>query len=249
VGEDITFNQGLIKNIPPFLPSMTKCEVRGEVYMKKTEFLRLNEELKNNDRKLLANPRNAAAGTLRTLIPAQNRNLHFFAYQLFNHDLPSQLVCLQQLEKLGFVVSPDYQSFVSIHQVWKFIQKQEKLRNSLDFESDGVVVKVNDYSFYPQLGQTSRFPRSAIAYKFPASVSTSQVKDIVVEVSRSGRITYVAVIEPVLLLGSKISKVTLHNYAFIQSLKLNRGDEVVIKKAGDVIPQVTRIIKSEHDSA
>ncbi|MCE8159292.1 MAG: NAD-dependent DNA ligase LigA [Candidatus Moeniiplasma glomeromycotorum] len=249
MGEDITFNQGLIKNTPSFLPLVVKCEVRGEVYMKKTEFWRLNEELKNNNHKLLANPRNAAAGTLRTLIPAQNRNLHFFAYQLFNHDLPSQLVCLQQLEKLGFAVSPNYQSFVSIHQVWEFIQKQEKLRNDLDFESDGVVVKVNDYNFYPQLGQTSRFPRWAIAYKFPASVATSQVKDIVVEVSRSGRITYVAVIEPVLLLGSKISKVTLHNYAFIRSLKLNRGDEIVIKKAGDVIPQITQIIKSEHNFA
>jgi DNA ligase (NAD+) len=117
VGEDITFNKELIKNIPFTLPLISYCEVRGEVYMKKTEFWRLNEELKNNDYKLLANPRNAAAGTLRTLIPAQNRNLHFFAYQLLNYDLPSQLVCLQQLEKLGFAVSSAYQLFSGIHQV------------------------------------------------------------------------------------------------------------------------------------
>jgi len=117
VGEDITFNQKLIKNLPSFLPSISSCEVRGEVYMKKTEFLRLNEELKNNNHKLLANPRNAAAGSLRTLLPSQKRNLHFFAYQWFNHTLPSQLVCLQQLEKLGFEVSPTYQLFTGIHRV------------------------------------------------------------------------------------------------------------------------------------
>ncbi|KLL01564.1 MAG: NAD-dependent DNA ligase LigA [Mycoplasmataceae bacterium RC_NB112A] len=248
VGEDITFNRKLVKNIPFFLPTLANCEVRGEVYMKKAEFLRLNEELKINNHKLLANPRNAAAGSLRTLVPLQNRNLHFFAYYLLNYDLLSQLACLQTLEKLGFAVSPDYQTFTSIHEVWEFIKKQEKLRESLDFESDGIVVKVNNYDFYPQLGQTSRFPRWAIAYKFLAQLATSQVKNIQVEVSRSGRITYVAVVEPVLLLGSKVSKVTLHNYAFIRSLKLNIGDQVVIKKAGDVIPQIIQIIKKDKNS-
>src|SRR5207248_8082302 len=117
VGENITFNRELIKNIPFALPQIAYCEVRGEVYMKKDEFLRLNEELKDNNLKLLANPRNAAAGSLRTLVPLQNRNLHFFAYQLINYSLPSQLVCLQQLEKLGFTVSPDYQLFSDINRV------------------------------------------------------------------------------------------------------------------------------------
>ncbi|CAG8621260.1 11133_t:CDS:2, partial [Racocetra fulgida] len=167
------------------------------------------------------NPRNAAAGSLRTLVPLQNRNLHFFAYQLFNSNLPSQLSCLQELEKLGFAVSPDYRLFRNIEEVEKFIQQQEKKRESLDFESDGVVVKVNDYKHYEKLGQTSRFPRWAIAYKFPASLAVSQVQNIYVEVSRNGRITYVAEIIPVILQGSKISKVTLHNYAFIANLELN----------------------------
>jgi DNA ligase (NAD+) len=130
--------------------------------MKKEEFYRLNEELKKSGNKLLANPRNAASGSLRTLIPLQGRNLHFFAYQLFNNDkndLPTQLSCLQDLEKMGFSVSPDYQVFKNIKKVAEFVQKQEKNRLKLDFESDGIVVKVNNYAFYEKLGQTSRFPR------------------------------------------------------------------------------------------
>lgn len=159
IGEDITFNKGLIKNIPFSLQEVANCEVRGEVYMKKKEFRRLNEELTKSGNKLLANPRNAASGSLRTLVPLQNRNLHFFAYQLFNSDLPNQFSCLQELENLGFSVSPDYQVFKNIERVGKFIKKQEKKREKLDFESDGIVVKVNDYNTHEKLGQTSRFPR------------------------------------------------------------------------------------------
>ncbi|CAI2195734.1 14412_t:CDS:2, partial [Funneliformis geosporum] len=216
IGEDITFNKQLIKNIPFFLKEIADGEVRGEVYMQKEEFYRLNEELKKSGNKLLANPRNAAAGSLRTLVPLQGRNLHFFAYQLLNNDLPNQLTCLQKLEKLGFSVSPDYRLFRNIEKVANFIQEQAKKRENLDFESD--------------------------AYKFPASVTSSLVKKIYVEVSRSGRITYVAEIIPVILQGSKITKTTLHNYTFIHNLKLNIGDEVIIKKAGDVIPQITQTV-------
>jgi DNA ligase (NAD+) len=217
--------------------------------MKKEEFARLNEELKNSGNKLLANPRNAASGSLRTLVPLQNRSLHFFAYQLFNSNLPDQFSCLQELENLGFSVSPDYQVFKDIKRVEGFIKNQEKKRQKLDFESDGIVVKVNDYESYENLGQTNRFPRWAMAYKFPASVVSSQIKNIYVEVSRSGRITYVAEITPVILQGSKISKVTLHNHSFIANLKLNVGDEVIIKKAGDVIPQITQIVKLSNNGS
>ncbi|CAG8652998.1 3028_t:CDS:2, partial [Paraglomus occultum] len=170
--------------------------------MKKEEFIRLNKELIKNNSKLLANPRNAASGSLRTLVPLQNRNLHFFAYQLFfdndrnstYQSFNSQLECLQKLEELGFAVSPDYRSFTGIQEVKKFVEKQESKRDGLDFESDGVVIKVNDHSYYEKL-------------------------------------------EPVVLVGSRINKATLHNYAFIRNRALNIGDEVVIKKAGDVIPQ------------
>jgi DNA ligase (NAD+) len=155
----VTFNKKLIKNIPFYLEKVANCEVRGEVYMKKKEFLFLNKKLKESDSKLLANPRNAAAGSLRTLVPLQNRSLHFFAYQLFNDYLENQLKCLQELEKLGFAVSPDYQLKSNISEVQQFIAQQEKKREELDFESDGIVVKVNDYSYYEKLGQTSKFPR------------------------------------------------------------------------------------------
>ncbi|WP_172575394.1 NAD-dependent DNA ligase LigA [endosymbiont GvMRE of Glomus versiforme] len=243
IGEDVTFNKELIKNIPFFLSTIANCEIRGEIYMKKSEFFRLNKELEKNDSKLLANPRNAASGSLRTLVPLQNRKLHFFAYQLFNSSLDSQSTCLRELEKLGFAVSPDYQLCKGIEKTKEFIQKHEPKRLNLDFESDGIVVKVNNYDFYPLLGQTSRFPRWAIAYKFLALSTTSQIEKIYVEVSRNGRITYVAEIKPVTLQGSIISKVTLHNYSFIRNLKLNIGDKVLIKKAGDVIPQIIQLIK------
>ena len=257
MGEDITFNKELIKNIPLFLEKIANCEIRGEVYMKKEEFVRLNKELIKNDCKPLANPRNAASGSLRTLIPLQNRNLQFFAYQLFSdkdrinsyQSFNSQLACLQKLEELGFTVSPDYRLSADIQEVKKFVEKQESLRNSLDFESDGLVIKVNNYSYYEKLGQTSKFPRWALAYKFLASVTSSQIKNISTEVSRSGRITYVAEIEPVILMGSRINKVTLHNYAFIRNRTLNIGDEVVIKKAGDVIPQVSQVIKLNNNQS
>jgi DNA ligase (NAD+) len=161
IGEDVSFNKYLIKNIPFFLEEISDCEVRGEVYMKKTEFERLNEELKKNGSNSLANPRNAAAGSIRTLVPIQNRNLHFFAYQLFEekNNLLTQLSCLKKLEKMSFSVSPHYGLFRNIVEVNKFIEQQKKKREELDFESDGIVVKVNDYSFYQELGQTSRFPR------------------------------------------------------------------------------------------
>ena len=250
IGEDITFNKELIKNIPFWLKEKDNCEIRGEVYMKKEEFYRLNEELKNLDNKLLANPRNAAAGSLRTLIPIQNRKLHFFAYQLICDDkLENQLNCLKKLEKLGFSVSPDYQLCQGIKKVKEFIEINQKNREKLEFESDGIVIKLNNYSYYEKLGQTSKFPRWAIAYKFPASVATSKIKNIWVEVSRNGRITYVAEIEKTALQGSKINKVTLHNYAFIRNLKLNIGNEVVIKKAGDVIPQIIQIVKLKNGTS
>lgn len=217
--------------------------------MKKDDFFRLNKELEKNGNRLLANPRNAASGSLRTLVPLQNRHLHFFAYQLFNFKLDSQLNCLKKLEKLGFAVSPSYQLCKNIEKTKEFIQKHEPKRENLDFESDGIVVKVNNYIFYQSLGQTSRFPRWAIAYKFPPSIATSQIKNIYVEVSRNGRITYVAEIESVVLQGSKISKVTLHNYSFISNLKLNIGDQAIIKKAGDVIPQIIQIIKSKENNS
>ncbi|CAG8737601.1 4693_t:CDS:2, partial [Funneliformis caledonium] len=183
-------NKLVTRDLPKKLPEETaSLEIRGEIYLQKVEFQRLNKELIKKGLSPLANPRNAAAGTVRTLIPTQQRKLNFFAYQILGTN-----VC-QNLEE-----------------VQAYFQEIKQQRDHLEFEIDGIVIKVNAYEHYEKLGQTNRFPRWAMAYKFPASVALSQIEDIQVEITRSGRVSYVAQIAPVSLLGSKISKATLHNY-------------------------------------
>ncbi|KLL03666.1 MAG: NAD-dependent DNA ligase [Mycoplasmataceae bacterium CE_OT135] len=258
-GEDVSLNLPLIQNLPKNLPEKitekTKMiEIRGEIYMKKEEFQRLNKELKKRKLPLLANPRNAAAGTLRTLILTQQRNLNFFAYQILGYDndkiseINNQLNCLEKLANWNFEPSPYYRICQDLKEIQEYFQEIKKQRDDLEFEIDGVVVKVNNYEYYEKLGKTNRFPRWAFAYKFPASVALSEIKDIKVEITRSGRISYVAQITQVSLLGSKINKATLHNYGFIRELNLNIGDQVVVKKAGDIIPQVAQVIKMDGQS-
>ncbi|CAJ0824354.1 6878_t:CDS:2 [Entrophospora sp. SA101] len=234
-GEDVSVNLPLIQNLPKNLPEkitegVEMIEIRGEVYLKKEEFRRLNKELKKRKLPLLANPRNAAAGTLRTLIPTQQRNLNFFAYQILgcNNDsiseINNQLNCLEKLASWGFEPSPYYRLCQNLEEIQKYFQEIKKQRDDLEFEIDGIVVKVNNYEHYEKLGKTNRFP---------------------LEITRSGRISYVAQITQVSLLGSKINKATLHNYGFIRELNLNIGDRVVVKKAGDIIPQVVQVIKMD----
>jgi DNA ligase (NAD+) len=248
-GEDISINLPLIQELPKNLPieEVEEIEIRGEIYMKKEEFQRLNKELKKRGLPLLANPRNAAAGTARTLISVQQRKLHFFAYQIHGTSrmANNQLDCLTKLTQWGFHSSPYYRTCQNLEEVQNYFQEIKQQRDNLEFEIDGIVVKVNEYKYYEKLGQTNRFPRWALAYKFPASVALSQVEDIQVEVTRSGKVSYVAQITQISLSGSKINKATLHNYGFIRELNLNIGDQVVIKKAGDIIPQVTQVIKTE----
>ncbi|CAJ0831856.1 17315_t:CDS:2 [Entrophospora sp. SA101] len=214
-GEDVSVNLPLIQNLPKNLPEkitegVEMIEIRGEVYLKKEEFRRLNKELKKRKLPLLANPRNAAAGTLRTLIPTQQRNLNFFAYQILgcNNDsiseINNQLNCLEKLASWGFEPSPYYRLCQNLEEIQKYFQEIKKQRDDLEFEIDGIVVKVNNYEHYEKLGKTNR-----------------EIKDIQVEITRSGRISYVAQITQVSLLGSKINKATLHNYGFIRELNLN----------------------------
>lgn len=258
-GEDVGVNLPLIQNLPKNLPEKITeqaemIEIRGEVYLKKEEFRRLNKELKKKKLPLLANPRNAAAGTLRTLIPTQQRNLNFFAYQILGYnnaisEINNQLSCLEKLASWGFEPSPYYRLCQNLEEIQKYFQEIKKQRDDLEFEIDGIVVKVNNYEHYEKLGKTNRFPRWAFAYKFPASVALSEIKEIQVEITRSGRISYVAQITQVSLLGSKINKATLHNYGFIRELNLNIGDRVVVKKAGDIIPQVVQVIKMDGQNS
>lgn len=241
VGEDLTFNKELIKNIP-FFSDIKNLEVRGEVYIKRSCFLELNDELKKKGDPIFSNPRSAASGTIQNLSPPPGRRLFFCAYTLFGKKINSQVECLEELKKMGFFVSP----FVlcrGLEDVKKIINIWKEQRENTEFANDGVVVKLNSYCFHDKLGRTSTFPNWEIAYKFPSSTVYSKITGIDIKVTKSGRISYVANLKPVFLLGSLIKRVTLHNYNFISAKNINIGDEIVIKKSGDIIPQISQVIK------
>lgn len=249
IGENVTFNKNIIKNIPLILKNYNEIgelEIRGEVYMKKEDFSILNKNLESKGLKKLSNPRNAASGTLRSLFPSQERNLYFFAYQIFKKGVNNQFNCLKLLEKLNFSVNKDYKLINNFEEIKDFIKKKEKERNNLNFESDGIVIKVNDYQYHNIIGQNNKFPRWAIAYKFPHFSAITRIIDISIQVSRSGRITYVANIIPAYIQGIIINKVTLHNYSYIKKFSINKGDKVIIKRSGDVIPQISEVIKEKE---
>jgi len=246
IGEDITFNKYLIKNIPDYLKEIDNCEVRGEAYMKKNDFEELNKKLKKEKKKTLSNPRNAVSGTLRNLKKfEEERKVFFSAYSLFDKKMESQKKCLEKLREMKFFVDPDYQICENIDKVCEFIKNKEKKRKILEFESDGIVIKINKFEYQEILGNNNTFPKWAIAYKFIPSSFSSKIKKICSKVSKNGRITYIANLEPFFLKGSKISNVTLHNYSFIKKMNININDEVLIKKSGDIIPQIVKVIKKE----
>lgn len=248
-GEDVTLNKNLIKNIPFSLNNSSSkahnCEIRGEIFMSKEEFHLLNNELKEKKTTLLSNPRNAAAGTIMSLSPCQ-RNLNFIAYTIYGKDTTTQKKCLQELEKMKFETSP-YVFCHNLEEVKKTIKQWEKQKENLRFVCDGIVIKVNNYQLYPKIGRTSRFPRWAIAFKFAPSVTYTRLLSIKTAVNKNGRISYIANLKPVHLLGSLIKKVTLHNYAFIKKNKINIGDEIIVQKSGEVVPQIVAAIKLEEN--
>lgn len=244
-GEDVTFNKDVISNLPSALLTINgevDFEVRGEIYMRKSDFLQVNEELVSKGLKELSNARNGAAGTLRTLVPNKSRKLNFLAYQLLAPGLATQQQCLELLTQQGFAVS-DHRFCQGIEEVVDYLTEIETSREQLPFAIDGVVIKVNRYEDHVTLGTTNKFPRWAIAYKFSAQTALTKIESIVTEVSKNGRLSYVAIVTPVQLDGSQISKVTLHNFAFIEKKFLNISDEILVKKAGDIIPQVAEVIK------
>lgn len=241
-GEDVTANKEIIKNIPLFVEyfkGYETIEVRGEVYMEKEEFEKLNKKLLH-EKKNFSSARNAASGIMRTIHhSSESKNLKFTAYQMIGSDLKSQSECLRKLNSLGFEVS-EHEKIKEISQVLDFVNQRENERTNEKFESDGIVIKVDNEKFHQILGKTSRFPRWAIAYKFRSVSSSSVIRKINTDISRNGRVSYIALVDPIILKGSKINKATLHNFQFIKELKLNIGNEVIIKKAGDVIPQIER---------
>jgi DNA ligase (NAD+) len=248
-GEDVTHNLKTIRSIPMRLRhgSPVTVDVRGEVFMPRREFRKLNEERRLSGDALFANPRNAAAGSLRQMDPkiTAARQLDIFAYGIGDVSgvtLTTQMEVLDFLGKSGFRVNPNVKLCQNIDEVMEYAKSWNEKREDIDYDIDGVVVKVNSLEQQARLGATARTPRWATAYKFPAKQGTTVVKDIIVQVGRTGALTPVALLEPVELAGSVVARATLHNEDIIRSKDIRIGDTVVVEKGGDIIPEVVKVI-------
>lgn len=252
IGENITENLKTVRSIPLKLENAPEfLEVRGEVYMPKSSFLRLNEEQEEKGEKPFANPRNAAAGSLRQLDSAvtAKRNLDVFIFniqQIRGAELSSHSQSLEYLQKLGFKVSPRRNVYKTMEEAYEEILRIGEERGSLAFDIDGAVVKVNSFSQRELLGETTKVPKWAIAYKFPAETKETVVEDIIVQVGRTGVVTPNAALTPVRVAGSTVSRATLHNIDYIKEKDIRIGDTVRIRKAGDIIPEVVEVIKEKR---
>ena len=252
VGENITENLKTVKSIPLKIENAPAfLEVRGEVYMPGKSFEKLNTEREISGESLFANPRNAAAGSLRQLDSSvcAKRNLDIFIFniqQISEDILSNHRESLDYLEKLGFKVSPRRNIFKNIEDVYKEIQDIGEKRESLPFDIDGVVIKVNSFAQRDVLGSTTKVPRWAVAYKFPAEIKETIVEDIVIQVGRTGVITPNAVFTPVKVAGSTVSRATLHNEDYIKEKDIRIGDTVKIRKAGDIIPEVVEVVTEKR---
>jgi DNA ligase (NAD+) len=260
VGEEITNNVKTIKAVPLKIkkPAGTKYklndfEARGEIYMNIADFEALNREREKNGEKLFANPRNSAAGTLKLQNPqiVASRKLNIFLYSLISleDEFQSQSENLELLKQMGFRVNPDYRVCKNIEEVLQVCKEFEEKRDTLEYEIDGAVIKVNSIRQQNILGSIAKSPRWAVAYKFKAKQAFTYVRDIVWQVGRTGAVTPVAELEPVRLAGSTISRATLHNYDEIKRKDIRVGDKVVIEKGGDVIPKVVAVITEERKSS
>ncbi|MCM8806393.1 MAG: NAD-dependent DNA ligase LigA [Candidatus Omnitrophica bacterium] len=244
-GDDITENLKTIKTLPLKIDYKETLEVRGEVYMRKDDFEKLNKEREKRGEVLFANPRNATAGSLKLLDPkiVAQRNLQIFIYQGFLKDGPeTHWEVLEFLKKIGFPVSPYKKLCKNIEEVIEYCDEWQEKRFSLPYNIDGMVVKVNNLNLQKTLGTTTKSPRWAVAYKFPAEQVTTIVKDVIVQVGRTGTLTPVAILEPVFVSGTTVSRATLHNFDEIQRLGLKIGDRVFVEKSGEIIPKVVKVI-------
>lgn len=259
-GEDVTMNVRTIDTIPlrlhgngSFLNGRT--EVRGEIVMYKKDFLELNVAREKEGRALYANPRNLAAGTIRQLDPklVAARKLYFHAYDMIREEsseIPTHSFAYDQLSKLGFRVNRKYELIdASAPAVRAVADKWEEKRHSLAFNTDGLVIKVNDRRVYSNLGIVGKAPRGAVAYKYPAEQSTTKVKDIMISIGRTGAATPFAVMEPVVVAGSRVQMATLHNESEVKRKDIRVGDTVIIHKAGDIIPEVIRPLPELRDGS
>lgn len=244
VGEDVTMNVRTIENIPLRIPELGKVEARGEIVIFKKDFEELNAKQKRAGEKPFANPRNLAAGSIRQLDPkiAASRKLRFMAYDLVTPNLPKHSEAYVKLRELGFRTSGEDKVFTKLTDVFAEIKHLETYRQGLPFNTDGMVIKINDRAVYQKLGIVGKTPRGAVAFKFPAEEATTIVKDIVISIGRTGAATPVAIFDPVQLAGSTVQHASLHNADEIARLDVRIGDTVVIYKAGDIIPQVKEVL-------
>ncbi len=251
VGEDITHNAKTIKSIPLKLKEKINIEVRGEIFMSKKMLEKVNEERIKNGEKPLQNARNAAAGSMRQLDSkvAAKRGLDTYIYHLPNpedYGIKTHIEALEFMEKLGFKVNPNNRLVNNIHEVLEFILEKTDTRKKLPYDIDGIVIKVNNLTDQTNLGYTAKYPKWATAYKFPAEEVLTKLQDIIFTVGRTGQITPNAVLDPVIVMGSTISRATLHNEDYVREKDLKIGDIVSIRKAGDVIPEVVEVKKERR---
>lgn len=250
-GEEVTHNIKTIKSIPLNVLDKRTFEVRGEVYMPKRSFEKLNAQRKENNEPLFANPRNAASGSIRQMDSkvAAARGLDMFMYTYVDCEqfgYYKQSEALDALEKMGFKTNPERKLCNGIKEVIKYIADYTIKRDELSYEIDGIVIKVNDVKLHDLIGYTMKTPKWAIAYKFPAKEVKTKLKDIIFTVGRTGKITPNAVLEPVFVAGSTVSRATLHNEDFVLSKDIRIGDYVMLRKAGDVIPEVVRSVEDDR---
>ena len=251
VGEDITHNAKTIKVIPLKLKEKVDIEVRGEIFMNKETLVKLNVERKKHNQPLLQNCRNAAAGSIRQLDSkvAAERKLDNFIYHLpdpLDYGLHTHAEAIEYMRKLGFKINPNNRLVKNINEVLEFIEEKAKQRPTLPYDIDGIVIKVNSIEQQQKLGYTAKYPKWATAYKFPAEEVLTKLTDIIFTVGRTGQITPNAVLEPVIVAGSTISRATLHNEDYVKEKDLKIGDVVSIRKAGDVIPEVVEVKKERR---
>lgn len=245
-GEDITNNLLMIDDVKEKLKTDATIELRGEVYISRDNFTLLNERLDALGEKMLSNPRNAAAGTLRQLDPTlvKERKLSLFIFNIQKSDINfnSHTESLDFVKKLGLTIVPYQELVTTKKEILNKIKEIEKLRNTLDFDIDGAVIKVDDLNIRKSLGETTKVPRWAVAYKYPPISKETKIEDIQIQVGRTGKITPLAIVTRTLVAGSYISKCTLHNFDYIKDKDIKIGDRVLIRKAGDVIPEVESVL-------
>lgn len=251
VGEEITSNLRTVRSVPLSIAENRTLEVRGEAFMPHASFVKLNEAREQAGEMLFANPRNAAAGSLRQLDPkiAASRNLDIFLYgygQWEVEDIDTHSGRLAYLSKLGFKTNKETKQCKTIEEVIEYVHHWTDKRASLPYEIDGIVIKVDDLSLQETLGFTARTPRWATAYKFPAEEAVTKIEDVALSVGRTGVVTPTAILKPVFIDGSTVSRATLHNKDQIAALDIRLGDTVILKKAGDIIPKVVRVLEEER---